>query len=187
MNFLLHSRGEPDRAFKGSLDILSKLGEDIRSVDSVDISGMIVQIQLRMKDVDEDSDFSKVNEVDNEHFTLMQFYCQAAFLAWFGQNPSIFSWLTCRLVEISIEHGLCKYAAAGFAYLACILCSKSESMKDGYRFGKIGMAHLKRFDEPSQVPNFYLSYYGYVAFLFEPLQNVANQLRRGMNIGLSAG
>ena len=187
-NLLINSNGEPDRAFKGSLEILSMLGEDVpSSIDPREILSMVGAVQSKMMYMNEISDFSEMKEASSEQFTLMRFYCQSAFLASLVQNPPMVALLTCRLVEISLEHGVCKYTAAGFGYLSAMLCGKFKSMQDGLVIGRIGLSYLKRYDDPGQVPGYYLAYYGFVAFLFEKFEFVAKQLRRGMDIGMSVG
>lgn len=183
-----HFWRNPDKAYKGSLDVLLKVGENVpKSVKEDDLLDIIGRIQTKLKD---ENDILSMKEVDKKNCTLMRFYQQAANLSpWLNtkHDPFVYAWLNCRLVDISLDHGLSKYSAMGFASLAFILFDKYKSAQDGIRLGKIGLSLQKRFDDPSQIPEFNILYYGAIAHFSEPFQHIAEQLERGMDIGLSIG
>ena len=74
MNTHLHSRGDTDKAFERSLDILSQLNEDIpTSVQPTVIMEMVRRITVQLNN----SDCLTLKQVDEEqHYRVMQFYLQ---------------------------------------------------------------------------------------------------------------
>ena len=187
LHTLFNARGETGRALEGSLDILSKLNETIPSnIEPNEVMGMVRDIQGRINGkVDE---LLSMNEVDVNHpsYSLMKFYNQAAQLAFFGRKKLMMSFLICKMVTLTIKNGLCKYSATAMAYFSSILATR-KLFREANKYGKISLSILNRFSDPSQLPPLYLSYYGLVAFLFEPMSLVAEQHRRGFEVGMSIG
>ena len=74
MNTHLHSRGDTDKAFERSLDILSQLNEDIpTSVQPTVIMEMVRRITVQLNN----SDCLTLKQVDEgQHYRVMQFYLQ---------------------------------------------------------------------------------------------------------------
>jgi len=97
------------------------------------------------------------------------------------------------MIQISLEHGVCKDSVFGFVQYAAIICnlSKSEEVKyiqEACRIGKVGMSLLQRFGSPVDImPKAYLFYYGFVAVHTEPLQVCAENMRKSFEVGMSAG
>lgn len=74
MNTHLHSRGDTDKAFERSLDILSQLNEDIpTSVQPTVIMEMVRRITVQLNN----SDCLTLKQADEgQHYRVMQFYLQ---------------------------------------------------------------------------------------------------------------
>ena len=73
--------------------------------------------------------------------------------------------ITCRLVELTLEHGLSKYTTLSMVRYAMTLPTV-----EGYRVGKMGMSLLDRFDAMDQIPSIYLGFYAYIAIYAQPVQ-----------------
>ena len=187
LHTLFNARGETERALEGSLDILSKLNETIPSnIEPNDIMVMVKDIQGRINGrVDE---FLSMTEVGIYHpsYSLMKFYSQAAQLAFYGRKKIMMSFLICKIITLTIENGLCKYSATAMAYFSSVIVTK-KYFHQAYKFGKISLRMLNRFSDPSQLPPLYLCYHGLVSFLFEPMSLIAEQHRRGFDVGMSIG
>lgn len=91
-------------------------------------------------------------------------------------------YLGCRMIHLSLEHGVCPDSVFGFVQYAAMICQSSKlvpSIKEACRVGKAVMSLLKRFDSAEIVPKVYFCYYGFVAVHTEPLQLCADKLRKG--------
>ena len=80
MNTHLHSRGDTDKAFERSLDILSQLNENIpTSVQPTVIMEMVRRITVQLNG----TSFLTSKQVDEgQHYRVMQFYLQGKFVVF---------------------------------------------------------------------------------------------------------
>jgi predicted ATPase len=53
-------------------------------------------------------------------------------------DANLWCFLACRMVKVSIEHGICGASAHGYAYLGTILGPVFHRYSEGYRFAKLG-------------------------------------------------
>lgn len=90
--------------------------------------------------------------------------------------------IACRMIQLSLEHGLCQDSAMAFcmhAAIVCQQCKETSVMREAYRIGKIAIQLLKRYPSPELVPMVYSCYYGLVANHFEKFQVCADRLKKG--------
>jgi hypothetical protein len=85
-------------------------------------------------------------------------------------------------MQLSLEHGISKFTAKSLVQYGAV-----ASGNDGYRYGRLALSLLQRFDTNDQLPVVYATFYGYTAVRFEPIQACAAQLKRGFEIGMSIG
>jgi len=96
--------------------------------------------------------------------------------------------VSCRLIQLTIRHGLCKESAYGFSMYGLICSGFLGEYAEAYRVGKIGMAILEKFNSPDVLlARVYAVNYGLVNVWTEPLQSTLPQLLVGHNAGLRAG
>ena len=183
---LSHHLGQTEEAYKGSLQVLSELKERMPRSGSVDHQDMIATFNRIEEKMNNNDTLVSMNEVNDQHYyRLQQFLSQAAFLAYYRRD-SLLPYLIARLVEVSLDHGVSKYSANGFAY-ASFMLSIYRKMRQANRYGKVALDLLARFEDSSQLITVYLSYYGFVGAIFEPTQLVAERLHTGLGVGQSIG
>ncbi|KAL7537493.1 hypothetical protein ACHAXR_007855 [Thalassiosira sp. AJA248-18] len=171
---MLNSCQEGKRAYDLVLEVLEQLGEVIpTTVDPAKSVKKVEKTQEKLRDLTE-NDLMSMKVMDSPcHLSLMKFYNQV---------------YACRLVELSLEHGVCKYSAIGIMRYAMVLGKVIQDLQEGYRVGKLALKLLERFDSAQDLlPDVYLVYYGYIAVHIEPFQSCADMLKRGFEIGLSTG
>ena len=95
-------------------------------------------------------------------------------------------WAGCRMIKLSLEHGICSDSLFGFFLYSGSICRQSTSApvtREACRVGKAVMSLIERpgFVEstPDLVPRAYFIYYGFVATWSDPLQVCAANLRKG--------
>lgn len=119
------------------MKVLHTLGDDIASPYAPDASDIDFQERLdaishKLQQMME-SDLMSMNDMTNPaHLRLMHFYNQAAVISYFVQ-PKMVKRITCRLVEVTLEHGVSKYTALSLVRYATTL-----PPKEAYRIGKMG-------------------------------------------------
>eukprot|EP00985_Skeletonema_marinoi_P014091 scaffold7076_cov153-Skeletonema_marinoi.AAC.4 len=165
----LVSRQEGKSAYITCLGVLRKLGDDAASpflhdANDADFQRRLEQVSGQLKEVTE-TDLMAMNDMTNPaHLRLIHFYNQAAVISYFVQ-PKIIKRITCRLIELTLEHGVSKYTAISLVRYAMTLPSK-----EAYRIGKMAISLGNRFDLIDQTPSIYLSFYGYIAIYAQPVQ-----------------
>ena len=69
---------------------------------------------------------------------------------------------SCKIIHITLEHGLCSESVVGLSLYASVLCQRSNIYIEGAtRIGKIALALLDLFN--IEVPRIYYLHYGFVA------------------------
>jgi hypothetical protein len=137
-----------------------------------------------------DVDLLGMKEIDSKLATSISFYSlmwRAAVMA----KPEMVPFITCRVVQHTMENGLCKHSIGVFFTLAVVLCGNCLPKKDIKSATEIGKAAIscftQRYNTSEQIPEINASYYGFVAWRTEPLQSCAKKLRQGFELGLSLG
>ena len=91
--------------------------------------------------------------------------------------------IACRMIKLSLDHGVCKDSIFGFVQYAAVICHQSKEVKyirEACRIGKAAMALLNRFGSHVDIgPEICLIYYSFVAPHTEPLQLCTENLRKG--------
>ena len=185
----MHRRQQGQEAYDLGLEVLEQLGEKIpKSVDPDSFKTTVAKIQSKLGKIDE-SDLINMKLMEDPIISsLMQFYNHVCHMSFF-LNPPMMKWYAAKQMELTLEHGVCKYSALGIMMYSMILGGKLiQDVEGGYRLGKISLKLLERFDQAQDlIPNMYLCYYGFIAVHIEPFQSCADMLKRGMEIGLSTG
>ena len=75
-----------------------------------------------------------------------------------------------------------------FAAFGLFLCGRSKQLAEGKRLSMIAMKlYQERFNDPSQLANLFLAYYGFFAFTVLPLQTCAEKLREASIMSFGVG
>jgi hypothetical protein len=171
-------------------EVLSQLGEEIpNSLQSNHMSEIAQATSNMLKSVS-DSDLLEMKEMDERLSISMNFYNIISNATYFAK-PEMIPFIGCKMVQLTMEKGLCKYSIMGFVQYAIGLCFgkiAKKDIEDASRIGKAAMnCSKKRYHTTAQSPLLYFSYYGFVAFHTEPLQVCADMLRQGFDAGMSLG
>ncbi len=184
----MHASKQTKAAYDTCVEVLTQLGETIpEAVDAEDFESRAKNVQIQLSALSE-QDLMNMKEVDNKtHYQKMKFCEHIQFFA-FNTKPSMFKWYACRLVELSLEHGRCKYSAMGMMRFAMLLTGKIfYNVDEAYRVGKMAMKLIGCYNASELLPSAYLAFHGHVAVHVEPIQSIADMHKRGFEIGISIG
>lgn len=124
-----------------------------------------------------EADLMTMREMTNPaHLCLMHFYNQVAVVSYFVK-PLMIKRITCRLVELTLEHGVSKYTALSLLRFAMTM----PPMK-GNRIGKMAISLAEKFGAVDQIPMVYLCFYGYIAVYAQPFQVSEFPVARNLSI-----
>jgi hypothetical protein len=177
-------------AYTISREVLSQLGEDIPETLSSYQTTTLMTATIGMVKGISDKDLLGMKEMDSKLAMSMKFYSLIRLAAFLGK-PEMVPFLTCRVVQLTMENGLCKHSISGFLTLAALICSKSVPRKEIATSTKIGKAAMscftQRYNTSEQIPVTYGTYYGYVAWRTEPLQTCTKKHGQAFDVGMSLG
>ncbi|KAL7542862.1 hypothetical protein ACHAXR_012160 [Thalassiosira sp. AJA248-18] len=143
-----------------SLSILKELGEDIPSEPASAYIQEVVQIRKVLAGKTDQEMISLPIMSDPQLLARMQFMNSAITMSAIAK-PILFPILTFRMIKCSIEHGICNISALAFsAYGAFLAGEPHNDVEEAYRFGRIGLAMLKRLGATDMLPRVYMVIYG---------------------------
>ena len=106
---------------------------------------------------------------------------------FFDKEQGLFVLVICRSVQLTLCHGAFRESSFGFACYGYVLINMFDDLEGGYRFGKLALSFLKRYNAKDLLPEVHLLVYGYINIFFEPLQACQESLLQAYNIGLVTG
>lgn len=104
-------------------------------------------------------------------------------IAYF-KNPDTTLYVGCKMIGLTLKHGICAESVYSFIQYAAIICHRSRDSSEileACRIGKIATSLMKRFSSPEMVPKIFACYFGFVAIHTEPLHVCVNNLRTGFD------
>ena len=187
---VLIDTGKVSEAYILCYDVLSQLGENIpESMQPHQITEQIDDALKLVRNISSEK-LLKMKEMDERHSISMNFFIIMGSAAFFV-NPILFQYISCRMVQLTMKHGLCKQSMMGLAYFAMLFGNMNrakEGVEIATRIGKAAISCLKdRYHASEHLANFYFVYYGIIAPHTEPLQTCADMLRQGFDAGMSLG
>ncbi|KAL7484241.1 hypothetical protein ACHAW6_009888, partial [Cyclotella cf. meneghiniana] len=179
---------ELSQAFETCRKLLSMLGEDIPAVDMVTnhLSSQMTKAQMLLKD----SAFlngKQVHTDDWRNVAAMQAYDLLATIT-FMSHPNENCYYVCRWAEYTLVNKVsCRYTPKCIVSLASILCRDlSLDARIGYKFGKQALVLLDD-SYVEDVAEVFLTFYGFIGVLFEPLQACLDMHRCGYEMAMQCG
>jgi hypothetical protein len=173
-------------------EVLSQLGEDVpESLLPLRIPIMIAGTLSMVKDISE-TYLLGMDEMDDRLSDRIRFYNIITNISLISK-PQMFPFFACRMVQLTMKNGLCKYSILGFIQFAAMLCNNKYTRMVGgigiaTRIGKAAMAcSTNRYLMLDGPPNLNLVYYTTIGFRLEPLQTCAVKFRQGFDTSMSLG
>jgi len=183
---MLHAQGKNKDAVVTSLNVLSQLGVSF----PVEINGGVVEDSLlatmdALEGTTMDSIKRKEAMHERDKVIAMKFLnAISLFVHHWDRKISVL--VTFRMVELSLEYGVCKESALGFAAFASFLCTRGD-LKNGQQFANLAICLLQRFKAKECLPCVYSVVHGFVSQFHEPLQAGLVTHHSGYEVGMSCG
>ncbi len=179
-------------AYALSQAVLSQLGEEIPNAQVLDPFRVKKMLEVTLKLVGKISGRNLLNmkDMDERLSITMHFYNIMGTVAYFGKHEMT-HFIACRMVGLTMKHGICKHSILGFLQFASVLCNNmmaKKGIESASRIGKAVMSCFReRYNTLDMVPDLHAVYYGCLAPYTEPLQTCADMLRQGFDAGMSLG
>lgn len=102
-------------------------------------------------------------------------------------TPTLFPLLIFRMVHISLKYGNTSVSAFAFATYGVILCGVLGDMKNGYKFGKLGLILLEKFNAKEWKTQIYTPIYCLIVNWNEHIDKTLKPLQESYHIGMETG
>ena len=152
MYIVLIACGKGMEAIATCHEVLTQLGETIpQPLDSEHAAEMVKVATKAARHVSEFG-LLEMNKIDPKHCISLRFYSLMAMVAFFTK-PNIFMFLSCRIVALTMRHGMCKYSIIGLCQYAAVKGSSMsvKDIKEASRVGKASMFCLNKRFHPTEV------------------------------------
>ncbi len=166
------SQGDNQHAIEAGLEVLALLNVTLARYPLPDIN---VADLYNLPDIH-----------DMERKAAMEIMDSIITPAW-ASNPDLFRKITYTMVNISVAYGNCPSACVGYAFYGGLLCGALDDIELGYKFGKLAVSLLDKYDArffKAKVENLYLST---VMHWKEPLRDTRKRYFDAVQIGLETG
>lgn len=174
-------------AINTSLSLLDQLGEDLSMNMTEETAKKEIRKTMQLLSTQTDVSLLEMKAmIDPEKLEVMKFLHTLLLYASIEGRP-YFPVAVCRMVQLSLRYGLCKESAFGFACFAIILCGPMCMFKLGYRYGKLALSIIERFQANEYAAKVYGTVYGCINNATEPIQSLLPPLMKAMELGLTVG
>lgn len=102
-------------------------------------------------------------------------------------NPELFALICCKMVTLSIEHGNCPMSAKGYGSFAVILSGIVGNLRDGDRFGKLGVDLCERLNDITVRCACHFTWAAFASAWVRPIDESIAVFRDGVRWGLQSG
>ena len=107
--------------------------------------------------------------------------------AIYHTSPTLVPILMCKLVTMSLKHGSSKFSAFAYVLYGAFLCSSTDEIESGYRFGKLALFLANKYDAKGLTTKVYLLFHLCINHWKDYTRKSLNPLLEGYQIGLEAG
>ena len=121
---ILNDREAIEESYTTAYEVLLQLGEEIPGqFAGKETKAMVTETAMLVKDLREDT-LLGMRELDRTRQYILKFYLIITIVSFYAK-PAMVPFFTCRMVQISMKHGICKYTLTGEHPFLCIHCYNS--------------------------------------------------------------
>ncbi len=174
-------------ALRAGLDLMEKLGEKFPSrPNSVKVMPDLIKtgMMLRGKSNGQLRDLPAIKDPIKK--AAIRVLAGIAPSSYWG-NPDIFPFLIFRIVQLSIKYGNSPVSSFGFATYGVIMVGVLNMPKTGYRFGKLGLSIVEKYNAKEWIAQIYTPVYALINIWNEHIKHTLKPLRDSYHIGLETG
>ncbi len=91
------------------------------------------------------------------------------------------------MVRLSVKYGNSEFSTYGYCIYGAMLCDKFDEIEEGYRFGKLGLLTLEKFNSKSLKCKLYNLFNSMIWHFKEPVKQMIAPALEGMQSGLETG
>jgi predicted ATPase len=109
------------------------------------------------------------------------------FLYAFSCQSLLAPLMVCRMVDLTLDHGLCAISSCGLSLFAGLLIGFERRMDEGFLYGELAFELYHKFDEKAWLARLYAGYYAFVSGWKQPFSNILEPLKEAHRVALATG
>ncbi|WP_427157388.1 trifunctional serine/threonine-protein kinase/ATP-binding protein/sensor histidine kinase [Aliinostoc sp. HNIBRCY26] len=102
-------------------------------------------------------------------------------------DPALLPLIAFTMVDLCVQYGNSSFAAYAYGFYGLILCGPLQDIESGYRFGKLSLQILDKFNAKEIKAKVYALFNIFVRHWKEHIQTTIEPLREGVESGLETG
>jgi len=167
----LKATGDLRGAIENCKHVVSELGDDFPDqIDEALFREETRRVEQLLQDKSEAELISLPKMTDERKIASMQFLNHALSSA-FAAEPMLAPILTCRMVSLSVECGVCEISATAFAgYGSWLVSAYKSDFEGGYRMGHVAIELKNRLRYEEGIPRIHAIVYGFINIWRTPFQ-----------------
>jgi len=174
-------------AIDTGLEVLARLGETFPKKGALPLvmaDLLKTKFQLRGKDLLTLTNLPAMQNLHKE--AAMRMLNDIASPAYWAR-PGILPFLIFRMVQLSLKYGNTSISAFGFATYGLLMCGVVGDMKEGYKFGQLGLALLDRFRAKEWLSQVYTPVYALINHWSEHVHKSLEPFLYSYRVGFETG
>ncbi|MDJ1182981.1 trifunctional serine/threonine-protein kinase/ATP-binding protein/sensor histidine kinase [Roseofilum casamattae] len=101
--------------------------------------------------------------------------------------PAFFPLIIAQQCRLCLEYGNSNWSAYIYANYGFLLASNDTSLSQAYQFGRLGLQYLETYPNRALKSKVFMTFYTFISFWKEPLQNSIEPLLESYYAGLESG
>lgn len=180
--------GQLDQGVSTCMRVLAQLGEVVPAqITAEAFHTEAARVKTILSGCSDDHLLSLPIMTDSNKLATMQFLNHLLYQVY-TTKPVMAPIVAFRMIEISIQHGVCNIAPFAFGVYGSFLVSPGVSeIEGGYRMGRIATELMKRINAIEIIPRLYTTLYGLINIWKEPFQASLSKHLEAFDIGSSRG
>lgn len=184
INSLQYTR-KSGEALRLGLKTLAHLDENLPAQpgnkDMLKAMQMIYEIDEKVSNMN----MGELKTIDGKKALALQVYYATTTAAYFT-NPNLVSLIAIRIAQLTVDYGMFKYSALGFALIGTIFCSVNDYERS-YRFGNISLSIVETFRAKDLLPKVHMYVYGMIFHFKLPILELWKHLLHTSEKALQVG
>ena len=176
-----------NEALSTGFDVLNQLGEKFpKKAGPLTVMPDLLKTIMKLRGKDQEYIVGLPDMEDEEKKAALRILANIAPSSYWA-DPAVFPHIILRIVQLSLKHGLSAVSAFGFATYGVIQVGVLGKNAVGYKFGKIGLKILERFNAKEWIPQVFNPIYGLIFIWGDHVKTTLKPLLESYHIGLETG
>ena len=184
---MLGTRQCPEETIVLGLTILEQLGEPLSTSTNPRLLRRDCARTKRMLKGKSTQDIVRLPTMSDKNKIAAMQILHILFQPAFSHRPWLAGFVSTRLVQLSVRHGLTAVSAYGFSLFGMTMCSFCEDLEVGFQCSDISLKLLDRFATREWIPRVYAGVYAFIEIYRTPIRKLLPRIKRSYHVALETG